>query len=298
MIELETKTMRKEEIFNANGFYNELVRNNSLLHLDAIDHGVKAMAPLLERLGTKQSIKILDLACGAMPVTIAGIMERFPTHFFDYTGIDINSDQVLYADEYFEFSKNVDHTQLIEGDAWNLDKYDLDEFDIVYTGLNTQHGVPEEMYYLATQIYNLLREDGLFLNHDWFRPEGTKYLRRPDVDPLNSNNSFVLVNPIILESLSHSKFEFLEESNAKAVPQWKSRFIEELINVLRARGAKEDDLIQTREHVQARDFPNSSVEEGVIFEEAGFSFKRLGYEGSKEPLRDWFAMHVFQKCSV
>ncbi len=170
--------MRREKILNRDGFYAAVVDNNVLMHREVIEQGPSVLTGPLQSRGDGDAVRLLDLACGGMPVSIAEIMDGFPHLNFHYAGVDINPDQIESA-RGFRFSANVKAVDLREGSAWNLSGLDLaGSFDCVFIGLNLHHGTPEEIAFLGSRIHALLVEDGGLLNHDWYRPNHEPYLRR------------------------------------------------------------------------------------------------------------------------
>jgi ubiquinone/menaquinone biosynthesis C-methylase UbiE len=180
--------MRREELFNQDGVYSAIVKHNLLMHHEATEVGTRILKTLFEGRPENKPINVLDLACGGLPISIADMMARVSGRVFSYTGIDINPDQVALADNFFQFSDNVCHANLLEANAWDLKTLELQPpFDIIFTGLNLHHGTPEEIDYLMTQVSDLLDESGIFLNHDWYRPDMEVYIRRPSYNPHNIN---------------------------------------------------------------------------------------------------------------
>ena len=169
--------MKQEKTFTKNGCYTFVLESNLLLHKQVADRARKFLSGWLLDKPADKPVRLLDLACGGAPVSISSTIAAFPEHVFHYTGIDINPDQAEAA-RRFQFPKNVVKIVVLEGNAWDFSSLPLDEeYDVIFTGLNIHHGSPEEIYCLLLQCKTKLSQDGMFINHDFYRPGNSAYLR-------------------------------------------------------------------------------------------------------------------------
>ncbi len=93
-------------------------------------------------------VRVLDLACGGEPISLADMLARFPAPSFRCTGVDINPDQVEAA-RRFAFPSNVESARVIEGNAWDLRSLPDGAFGVAFMGMSLHHGTPEEVRFLA-----------------------------------------------------------------------------------------------------------------------------------------------------
>src|SRR6185369_3511404 len=84
----------------------------------AVSRGIEIIEELK---ATGRPLTVLDLACGSLPVSIAAMLEQCGPQQFEYTGVDLNCDQVEIARSQFTFSDNGTSARFMQGDAWNLD---------------------------------------------------------------------------------------------------------------------------------------------------------------------------------
>ena len=127
--------MRREELFSRSGFYGFLLKSNVLLHRQAVEAATDAFRPVLQAQGNAP-VPVLDLACGGWPVTLGEVMAAFPYVAFQYTGVDINPDQVASATRQFPFPGNVVNRRIVEGNAWDLDALDIGgAFPLIFSGM-------------------------------------------------------------------------------------------------------------------------------------------------------------------
>ena len=278
--------MRREELFSRSGFYGFLLKSNVLLHREAAEAGIAALASVLELLPEDETVSVLDLACGGWPVTIAEIMGAFPQYSFSYTGIDINPDQVALAGERFPFPDNVAVTRLIEGNAWELDPLQVDDrHQLIFSGMNLHHGTPEEIYYLGLQLRERLGAGGIVFSHDVYRPDDTPYRPRP---PIIDGDTSWLVDPVRLAWGDVPRFDILQD-NSPAEPAWRIDYIERMRSTLIARGGDPAGAQRTAQHMRNRDYPISSRELRTIMEDLGFAVHIRRYDDSAEPLGPYVA---------
>lgn len=183
---LQRVPMRREPAFSRGGAYQFTLEKNLGLHREAIAAAILILGKHFSRRlrgdaapKNKKPLRVLDLACGGRPEVMAKVMARFVSQTFEYTGVDVNPDQVASCLQ-FDFPKNVASKKILEGNAWDLDSLPLKaKFDIVFIGLNTHHGSPEEIFALARHVFARLNAGGIFLNHDLFRPAKYPYVRKP-----------------------------------------------------------------------------------------------------------------------
>jgi SAM-dependent methyltransferase len=284
--------MRTEKIFSKNGFYSFVVHSNVLLHREAIEHGTAILHKKFKSRDGSKAIRVLDLACGGLPISIAELMRRFPEQEFHYTGVDINPDQIEDA-RHFRFPDNVRGIELREGSAWDLSELNLAApYDFVYIGLNLHHGTPEEIYFLACQLRHLLTDDGVLMNHDWFRPNEEPYVRRPNHAPDNSANSFLLVEQDVLVAAEVPASNLPEAAWSEIDPPWKIRYITRMSRLLLEQGGDRDGVAAGSQHIHERDYPVSVLEAEQVLRRAGFNVHHLNYKDSGAPLQEFFFMVV------
>jgi len=267
-------TMRREKLFSAGGYYPFVVNSNSLMHHEAIKHGLEFTSAWIDSNPElrDRSVRILDLACGGMPIAVCKIMSQLGDITFDYTGVDINPDQVEQAKEFSGFEENTSNITVIEGNAWDLEFLlkDQRKFDIVFSGMNFHHGNPIELYYLANQLNLLLDEGGIIFSHDEYRPEDTVYIQRPDIDPFGNNSEYRLIGENTLSGTSLPDFGFPVVRYGDHDFDWREQFVADLSEYLRIEGGSREYVEQTAEHALTRDFPLSASEAALIFESLGF----------------------------
>lgn len=274
--------MREEQLFSKQGFYAFVVQSNVLLHKEAIEQGRRVLEHFLAGHKVGEPIRVLDLACGGEPISISAIMRHFPERRFEYTGIDINPDQTELAREHFQYPDNVSTVHIIEGNAWAPCSAGIaGRYDIIFMGMNLHHGTPEEVYYLATQIDKLLTDDGIFINHDWFRPDDEPYLRRPDHHPDDPQDSFLLLDKEQLSSLVIPNVTPDEQAGSETDAPWRTRYRDSLKQALLDRGGDPEGAASTAAHVQLRDYPISVQDFRRLFGAAGFRVKTRRYGDSK-----------------
>lgn len=286
--------MRREQLFSRDGFYSFVVESNVLLHREAIAQGGDLLAERLAARPADAPVRVLDLACGGMPITTAAWMRRFPERVFQYTGVDINPDQIEAAGR-FAFPANVTVERLLEGSAWDLRGLALaPPYDLIYVGMNLHHGTPEEIHFLARQLPDLLAADGVFINHDWYRPADAPYQRRPDAAPDNPAESFLLVDNA---ALAEAGIAAPPETAVPAdVPAWKARYRDDLTALLIERGGDPEGAYSSAHHIQERDYPVSVPEALDAMRRAGLSVRGLDYRDRDVPLREYFAMLVARRA--
>ncbi|MCP4687279.1 MAG: class I SAM-dependent methyltransferase [Desulfobacterales bacterium] len=296
---MKNKEMRREELFSKHGNYFLLVESNSLLHRECIEYGGRVARSILNGKDASRSVRILDLACGGMPVSMSRIMGEFKELSFQYTGIDINPDQVAFASSFSHYPENFTGVQILEGSAWSLAGAGVTgKFDIIFMGANLHHGTPEEVYFLATQLPDLLEDEGVFISHDWYRPDDEPYQRRPDHNPDDASESYLLVTPEELKNIETPDFGFPETPAGGDDPAWRMEFADLLKQVLLDRVEEKECAYTTHRHVRQRDYPISMKEFGRIMERVGFNARIFRYESDHEPLGKFFGMLIASKLSL
>ncbi len=281
--------MRREALFNRDGFYSFVVQSNALLHGEAVKTGIEAVRAAFCSEQLRPGISVLDLACGGEPLAIADILAAFPQCRFDYHGVDINPDQVHAARE-FAFPANVVNVRIDEGSAWDLQDLPLRRsYDLVFMGMNLHHGTPEEILFLARQLRGVMSSRALFLNHDWFRPDDEPYYRRPDHDPAEPAESYRLVAPARLAMCPAPNLDRTNEYRGMDEPDWRIEYRELLRQRLADRGAAPDGIQTTVDHVASRDYPISLSEFEQLFRQENFRVRILHYAGD-DPLKRFIAM--------
>ena len=284
--------MRREELFNSSGYYRFLLDSNVLLHREAAAAATATLAPLLQERAPDQPVKVLDLACGGWPMAIAGVMAAFPRRAFEYTGVDINPDQVELASTLFEFPENVRAVRILEGNAWDLRSLGIsDAYDLIFSGMNFHHGNPAELLYLAAQLRELLAADGLLFSHDVYRPDARAYRRRPDVNPDNAAESFRLIDAARIAAADLPLLTFPEDADS-GEPAWREDYLMCMGRTLIARGGDPGGTNSTLAHMRQRDYPVSTQEISEILAQAGFSTRVQRYDDSNEPLGPYVACCV------
>lgn len=280
--------MRREPLFSRSGYYRYLLDINVLLHREAAAATRRALEDWRRSHPTGRTVRVLDLACGGLPLTIAEVMAGLPGLDFDYTGVDINPDQVSDA-RRFRFPANVVARRLMEGNAWDLESLGLPGgFDLIYSGMNLHHGTPEEIHFLGLQLRGLLARPGLFFSHDVYRPDGTRYRRRPDADPRKPSESWRLVPPERLRETGIPPAS-LPEDRAPQEPQWRLDYLRRMLETLLARGGDPDGAETTVAHMRERDYPISHQELDLILSGLGFRVSAGRYDAPGEPMAPYVA---------
>lgn len=289
MSQHENRAMRREALFSRDGFYSFVVQSNALLHREAVETGIAALRALLGSNTAGRRLAVLDLACGGDPIAIARILDAFPECQFDYHGVDINPDQVQAARAY-PFPDNVKSVRIDEASAWDLAELKSDRpYDLVFMGMNLHHGTPEEVLFLAGQLRTVMSAHGVFMNHDWFRPDDQPYVRRPDANPDDPAESFGLVDPQRLAEAPDPRLR--PASGATQGNDWRTEFRELLHQRLLDQNADAAGALATANHVASRDYPISLDEFAQLFRQENFHVHALHYQGD-DPLKRYVAMPI------
>ena len=290
--------MRREQLFSESGFYGFVLQSNVLLHRQATRLVTGILEKWLVVRRNDAPVRVLDLACGGWPASVAGVMRGFSDTRFDYLGVDINPDQVRLASQTFRFPANVTRARLIEGNAWDPGPQGIaGHFDLIYSGMNLHHGTPEELAFLARQLKGLIADNGLLVSHDVYRPRGTAYLRRPDHDPLNPAKSWRLV-PLRRLEQSDIAPRRREGSASRDEPEWRRAYLERMHRVLTARGADPSGALSTVDHMRQRDYPVSCEEFKAIFGAAGFRAEEHEFDAPEEPMAEFIALCTARPLNV
>lgn len=280
--------MRREPLFSRSGYYRFLLDCNALLHREAVAAAHAVLAERLESSGAGRTVRVLDLACGGLPLTIAEVMGSFPAYYFDYTGVDLNPDQVAESRSY-RFPVNVTASRVLEGNAWDLEALGIGEgFDLVYSGMNLHHGTPEEICFLGLQLLRLLARPGIFVSHDVYRPSDTPYRRRPDANPDDTGESWRLVAEKRL-CRAGVLASAVPEDLAPEEPVWRLDYLKRMHETLIARGGDPAGADSTVAHMRERDYPISTEELRRIFGNLGFRAESRDFDAPGEPMAPYIA---------
>jgi SAM-dependent methyltransferase len=281
--------MRREALFSRSGFYGFLLKSNVLLHREATLDAIEAVRPVLAMCDKSQPVTVLDLACGGWPLTIADVLAAYPDIAFHYTGVDINPDQVALAATAFPFPDNVTEKRLIEGNAWELDRLDLERaYPLIFSGMNIHHGTTQEVAYLGLQLQQRLMPGGRFISHDVYRPDNTPYLPRPAVI---DGEPATLVDSRYLTAAGLQNPGITGQTE-KGEPDWRVDYLARMYRTLIERGADPAGAESTTRHMRSRDYPISTRELRQLMERLGFQAEIHRYENSVEPLGPYVATCV------
>lgn len=282
--------MRREALFSHSGFYGFVLKSNVLLHREATLDAIEAVRPVLATCDKSKPVAVLDLACGGWPLAIADVMAAYPEIAFDYTGVDINPDQVALAATAFPFPDNVVEKRLIEGNAWELDGLELGQaYPLIFSGMNIHHGTLPEVAYLGLQLQQRLMPGGRFISHDVYRPDNTPYLPRP---VMIDGEAAALVDSSHLTAAGLHDTGGNSGQAEKGEPAWRVDYLDRMHRTLLERGADLAGAESTTRHMRSRDYPISTREFGQLMEELGFQVQIHRYEDSGEPLGPYVATCV------
>lgn len=287
---IRNPVMQREELFSRQGFYRFIVDCNVLLHREAGRAAHRIVAERMTQWPADAPIRVLDLACGGLPISIASLMEEFPEREFHYTGVDINPDQVELAGSLFEYPPNVRRVRVIEGNAWDLAELQVEgPFELIFSGMNIHHGSPREIRYLAAQLRERLSGAGLFVNHDVYRPRSAPYWPRPGLGP--DGVELDLVTPRRLDELGVPQPEVGIDSEPRE-PAWRVDYVSRLHETVLARGGSRQGADSAAAHMRERDYPISTAEFRTLFEAVGFQVRIIDYDDVDEPLAPYISMTV------
>ena len=131
-------------------------------------------------------------------------------------------------------------------------------------------------------------------DHDCFRPDDHPYLRRPDYNPENPDESFQLLDKEILSSITKPSFTINEIHSGTPEPDWRIRYRQSLSTTATKRGGDRAGIESMNQHVNLRDYPISLQEFSKIFEPLGFKVDTLRYN-TQDPLGEFIVMAVASK---
>ena len=286
--------MQSEALFSRSGFYGFVLESNVLLHYEATRYAIEAVRPILAASDNSKPVMVLDLACGGWPVTIADVMAAYPAIAFQYTGVDINPDQVALAASSFPFPDNVIDKCLIEGNAWDLEGLALEQaYSLIFSGMNLHHGTLQEVAYLGRQLQQRLLPGGCFISHDVYRPDNTPYLPRPAIID-GATASLVDSRKLAAAGLDDKG---IAAQGKNADPDWRIDYLNRMHRTLIARGADPAGAESTLAHMRSRDDPISTREFGQLMEQLGFQVQIHRYEDSAEPLGRYIATCVITRSN-
>lgn len=279
-------TMESESIFNSGGAYNLVVRKNVMLHHEAGQALTQVLKNWSQRCGSvNRPLNVLDLACGGSPVTISALMLALPNRSFIYTGIDINEDQVRHAKDNWCYPANVVQIDILKGNAWTPATLGLrQKFDVVFSGLNFHHAVPEELAHLICALRPLCTEQAIVLSHDIYRPDVFAFIRRPHIHPTDSSESLELIPGLPMQQDNQLDSTPLGSGN------WRNEFLQRYEKHLVDLGAPSEDARAILKHVSERDFPLSGKEVVQIFSEAGFCPHFQDFSDTDHPLGQYLGV--------
>lgn len=255
--------MHDARIFSTGGIYGFVVAQNLLAHREAADRLATYVERWLQGRRGNRRLRVLDLACGGQPVTVCELLRRHPECSAEYWGIDIHPDQVAAARAFTGYPDNVEDITISEGNAWLPANHVTGPFDLIYSGLNFHHAVPEELVFLAQQLRPLMHPDALLLNHDMYRPTRCRYLRRP-ADPQRA-----LVPNERLQQITMPCA--LAPQSAAEFPDWRLELVDSYCQHLARCGADPANIQETRTHILDYDFPVSLPEMAALWESAGYT---------------------------
>ena len=112
----------------------------------------------LEGLTINQDTRVLDLCCGAAPVTCLLVQ-----HSQQVTGLDASPVALGRA------AANAPQAKYVEGLAQDLPLAD-NSFDLVHTSAALHEMTPEEIAKILQEVYRVLRSGGIFTLVDFHRP--------------------------------------------------------------------------------------------------------------------------------
>ncbi len=283
------QAMRREVFFSGDSPYELLVRGNVLLHRQAAAKLAEQVGAIVDLRPPEAQMRVLDLACGGVPFTMATAMEEFPHRSFHYTGVDINRQQVEKAGR-FPFSPNVE-AEIFEGSAWDLRPLSSRApFDLIFVSLNWHHGTPEELWFMARHSHSLLEPDGRLVNHDCYRPDRAPHVSRPEtVDEGGELSSLAMVEPSVLAAAGVPGF------GIKALPAgtptaWRTDLIDRLERGYLDNGGGAAGARILTDHSANRDFPLSVADARRVLRAAGFEAASQRYEAEDGPLAEYLAM--------
>ena len=164
-------------------------------------------------------------------------------------------------------------------------------YDLIFSGMNLHHGTPEEVCYLATQLWNRLRPGGLFISHDTFRPDDTPYAPRPRI--IDGETS-ALVSRSVLDAANLPDLEIIAETGGNT-PYWRADYVDRMQRALLAKKAELAGVESSIAHMRSRDFPISMAELKAIMYAQGFDLLIKRYDNTDEPMGPYVALCIASK---
>ncbi|MBI4668764.1 MAG: class I SAM-dependent methyltransferase [Elusimicrobia bacterium] len=288
--------MKREKVFSKGGFYSFVVHNNIVGHREAIAIICQGIAQWLS-LKKQGQVKVLDLACGGEPFVIISVMSQFTGIRFEYTGIDINPDQVALAQRYSGYPANISHVAIIQRNAWQPSDWGLNEtYDLIFSGLNFHHATPEELFFLGKALQPFLSPKGIVVNYDVYRPRGIPYLRKPNCNPNNKNDIYALVPPEALSGIDLSGLGIVEYAFGAHPYDWRQDLLRISKTLLDELGADKAGAEEMLDHVARRDLPVSTEEMQRIWSLVGLETHVYDFQKTNHPLKDYLAVIMARKA--
>ncbi len=102
-----------------------------------------------------QGSAALDFGCG-----VGRLSQALARHFEHVTGVDISSTMVGAANEHNKFGERV---QYIMNDVPNLQRFQDDQFDFVYSNITLQHMPPDTALSYVRDFHRVVRPGGLMV---------------------------------------------------------------------------------------------------------------------------------------
>ncbi len=155
---------------------------------------------LLQFVNPKENQKFLEVGCGN-GAACKHIAQKYLLHV---TGIDVDPEQIQYAQENIDATSNV---QFFEGDATNL-PFDDNDFDIVYSS-GVMHHIGNWKKVLG-EIHRVLKPKGYFIFNDLaYSGFTTRLFKR-----IAKNYGFYTINDIT-DFLTGNDFEIIHEEGPR-----------------------------------------------------------------------------------
>lgn len=155
----------------------------------------------------KETPKILDLGAGTGLLT-KYLFEKYPEA--EFTLIDLSEEMLKVAKSRFKGCKNFKY---ITSDY--LEHTSEDSFDIIVSSLSIHHLEDEDKKKLYEKVYNLLNNDGIFLNADQVigsTPNIDKNYQKNWINKIDKNNFTGPEKDTSLERMKFDKPATLEDN--------------------------------------------------------------------------------------
>jgi hypothetical protein len=266
-----------------------LLDKNIFLQRDAANAALTEISKWLGSLETSPPIcRILDLSPPTWPSLAVKLASLFPDQLFEFSLVSTVS-SAKRANVRQQFLPNL--TLISVNDTpWNLDNFgSAGPYDIILFALQTSTASVAEISYFISAAFSLLAPKGLFLNHDFFRPEATPFIGRPDYSFDTATESMRLVPEEKFESIV--MLEMAEPNlTAKKPGDWRKAYISDVSIHLRARGADEATVFQVVRDFQRQEFPLTRTETLSALAQFGFKPRLIAYDDSEHPLQDYYSL--------